>query len=158
MQGDFSVLDFDPHRNERGVTALADGVLRNVNGVLYQQGRVTRDADLTEGELLALGWDGQAGRDIIGAGVAAVPATEPDGFKIDAAFTSGSDVHVMVKPGRIWADGILTRLVGAAAAPSAAVERRATYFGPPLSNPVPAVRASTTACAMPSFSKCRKRP
>ena len=101
MRGDFSVLDFDPHRDERGVTALADGVLRNVNGVLYQQGRVTRDADLTEAELLALGWDAQAGRDIIGAGVAAVPATESDGFKIDSAFVSGSDVHVMVRPGRV---------------------------------------------------------
>src|SRR5262249_55923546 len=41
------------------------------------------------------------------------------------------------RPGRIWADGILTRLAGAVADPSAAVERIATYFGPPLTNPMP---------------------
>ena len=80
MKGDFSVLNFDPHQHERAVTAPAQGVLRNLSGVLHQQGRVTTDADLTEGELLELGWNGQAGRDIIGAGVCAVPATEPDGF------------------------------------------------------------------------------
>ena len=78
MNGDFSILNFDPHEHERGVARRADGVLRNVSGVLHQQGRVTIDADLTEGELLELGWNGQAGRDIIGAGVCAVPAAEPE--------------------------------------------------------------------------------
>ena len=133
------------------MTALADGVLRNVNGVLHQQGRVTRDADLTEGELLELGWDGQAGRDIIGAGVCAVPAAESDGFRIDSAFVAGSDVHVMVRPGRV-----LGRRHSHAACrrrdrpDPARWNARATYFGPPLSNPVPTPsRASTTACAMP---------
>ena len=66
-----------PHEHERGVSPPAKGVLRNVSGVLFQQGRVTTDADLTEGELLDLAWNGQAGRDIIGAGVCAVPAQEP---------------------------------------------------------------------------------
>ena len=37
MQGDFSVLYFDPRENERGVTPPGNGVLRNVNGVLHQQ-------------------------------------------------------------------------------------------------------------------------
>ena len=69
MQGDFSVFKFDPHEHERGVEPAALGLLRNVSGVLHQQGRVSTDADLTEGELLELGWSGQAGRDIIGAGV-----------------------------------------------------------------------------------------
>ena len=63
-------------------------MLRNLSGVLHQQGRVTTDADLTEGELLELGWNGQAGRDIIGAGVCAVPATEPDGFRVESARSS----------------------------------------------------------------------
>src|SRR5437660_4638712 len=128
MQGDFSVLYFDPHQNDRGVTPPINGVLRNVNGVLYQQGRVTRDADLTESELIALGWESQAGRDIIGAGVAAVPATEPNGFKVDSAQVTGTEVRLMVQPGRIWSDGILTRLAGTQASPAAAVERRASYF------------------------------
>src|SRR3954470_24307978 len=106
MRGDFSVLNFDPHEHERGVSPPAKGVLRNVSGVLYQQGRVTTDADLTEGELLDLVWNGQAGRDIIGAGVCAVPATEPEGFRVESAAVAGGAVHVMLRPGRAWADGI----------------------------------------------------
>src|SRR5688572_4905774 len=137
MQGDFSVLHFDPREHQRGVSTPTRGVLRNVNGVLHQQGRVMSDADLTEGELLELAWTGQAGRDIIGAGVAAVPATSPEGFKIEAAFTVDDEVHLSVRPGRAWADGILTRLAGALASPLAPVERTAAYFGPPLANPAP---------------------
>src|SRR5688572_18455459 len=138
MQGDFSVLHFDPREHQRGVSTPTRGVLRNVNGVLHQQGRVMSDADLTEGELLELAWTGQAGRDIIGAGVAAVPATSPEGFKIEAAFTVDDEVHLSVRPGRAWADGILTRLAGALASPLAPVERTATYLGPPLADPAPA--------------------
>ncbi|MCX7114195.1 MAG: hypothetical protein NTX45_29825 [Proteobacteria bacterium] len=137
MQGDFSVLYFDPHEQGRGVSPPSLGVLRNVNGVLHQQGRVMSDADLTEGELLELAWNGQAGRDIVGAGVCAVPSTEPEGFRIESALASGSEVRVMVRPGRAWADGILTRLAGVAADPAAPVERRARYFGPPLADPMP---------------------
>jgi len=137
MQGDFSVLRFDPREHERGVSPSRDGVLRNINGVLHQQGRVTLDADLTDGELLELGWNAQAGRDIIGAGVAAVPASSPAAFKIDAAFVAGSEVHVLVRPGRAWVDGILTRLAGSASAPADAVERLASYFGPPIADPAP---------------------
>src|SRR5512145_2353990 len=107
MQGDFSVFHFDPHENDRGVAQAVNGVLRNINGVLHQQGRVMRDADLTEGELIELAWEGQAGRDIIGSGVAAVPASEPNGFKIESAFVvEDGKVHVTVRPGRAWADGI----------------------------------------------------
>jgi len=137
MQGDFSNLHFDPHEHERGVSVPRHGVLRNVNGVLHQQGRVITDADLTEGELLELAWNDQAGRDIIGSGVCAVPATAQQSFRVESAQVSGGDVRIKVSPGRAWADGILTRLAGAAMDPSAAVERRARYFGPPLTNPLP---------------------
>src|ERR1041385_6031080 len=100
MQGDFSNLNFDPHEHERGVSPAANGVLRNINGVLRQQGRVSLDTDFTEAELLSLGWQGQAGRDIIGAGVCAVPATEPDGFKVQSAAVVGSEVRLQLHPGR----------------------------------------------------------
>jgi hypothetical protein len=137
MQGDFSQLNFDPHEHERCVNPPANGVLRNVSGVLHQQGRVSTDTDLTEGELLELGWNGQAGRDIIGAGVCAVPAAEPEGFRVESAAVIDGDVHVMLRPGRAWADGILTRLAGETPDPTAPVERLAAYFGPPLSDPLP---------------------
>src|SRR5262245_54098786 len=110
MKGDFSRLSFDPRQHDRGVSPAENGVLRNVNGVLHQQGRVMSDADLTEGELLELGWEGQAGRDIVGAGVCAVPAEDSRGFRIESAFVSGTEVRLTVRPGRAWADGILTRL------------------------------------------------
>src|SRR6185295_12341040 len=100
MRGDFSVLNFDPHEHERGVNPPAKGVLRNVSGVLHQQGRVTTDADLTDGELLDLSWNGQAGRDIIGAGVCAVPAAEPDSFRVESASVVDGAVHVTLRPGR----------------------------------------------------------
>lgn len=137
MQGDFSNLDFDPHAHERGVAPAAHGVLRNVNGVLHQQGRVSLDTDFTDAQLLALGWQDQAGRDVIGAGVCAVPATEPEGFKVQSAAVVNGQVHVQLHPGRAWADGILVRLAGAAADPAALVERTATYLGPPLASPLP---------------------
>jgi hypothetical protein len=144
MQGDFSVLYFDPHEHEHGVNPPEQGVLRNITGVLHQQGRVITDADLTEGELLELAWNGQAGRDIIGAGVCAVPADAPQSFRIESALVNGDEVHVMIRPGHAWADGILTRLAGLSkdennndADPTAAVERRARYYGPPLANPRP---------------------
>ena len=137
MQGDFSVLNFDPHEHERGVSPADQGVLRNLSGVLHQQGRLITDGDLIENELLELGWNGQAGRDIIGAGVCAVPATEPQGFRVESAALEDGQVRVTLRPGRAWADGILTRLAGSASNPLAPVERLATYFGPPLSTPAP---------------------
>ena len=137
MQGDFSVLNFDPHQHERAVERPADGVLRNLSGVLHQQGRVSTDKDFTEGELQELAWNGQAGRDIIGAGVCAVPAAEPEGFRVESAAVIDGAVHVRLRPGRAWADGILTRLAGDPPDPQAPVERLAAYFGPPLSNPTP---------------------
>lgn len=128
MKGDFSSWHFDP--------------LRNDQGLLFQQGRVMRDADLTEAELIDLHWRSQAARDVIGAGVAAVPAAEPGGFRITRARVDSGNVSVSVLPGRVWADGVLTHLEGDPAAPGAAVERAALYLAPPL-NP-----AGTTAAGI----------
>jgi hypothetical protein len=129
MQGDFSKLNFEPHEHERGVSTPDQGLLRNLAGVLHQQGRVTTDADLTESQLLELAWAGQAGRDIIGAGVCAVPASEPEGFRVEAAAALDGAVQVQLRPGRAWVDGILTRLAGDADAPLDLVTRQATYLG-----------------------------
>ena len=126
MQGDFSNLHFDPHEHDRGVEPAADGVLRNLSGVLHQQGRVSLDTDFTEAELLELGWNGQAGRDIIGAGVCAVPADAPDAFRVASARVVDGAVQLTVHPGRAWNDGILTRLAGTAGAPAAPGVRRAS--------------------------------
>jgi hypothetical protein len=129
MQGDFSKLNFEPHEHERGVSTPDQGLLRNLAGVLHQQGRVTTDADLSESQLLELAWAGQAGRDIIGAGVCAVPASEPQGFHVEVAQEVDGAVQVQLRPGRAWVDGILTRLAGAADAPLDLVTRQATYLG-----------------------------
>ncbi len=117
MKGDFSFWRYDP--------------LDNDQGLLYQQGRVMRDADMTASELIDLHWRNRAGRDIIGARVAAVPAGEPDGFKVESAKVSGSDVHVKIKPGRVWADGLLLYLPPDPANPTATRERVATYLESP---------------------------
>ncbi len=137
MQGDFSNLHFDPHAQDRGVDPAADGVLRNISGVLHQQGRVGTDTDLSESDLVALQRDAQAARDIIGPGVCAVPVDAPDAFRIDAARVTGGQVLLDVRPGRAWNDGLLTWLAGSVADPLAAVQRTATWFGPPLTDPQP---------------------
>jgi len=111
MRGDFSNWRFNPHGNDQGL--------------LFQQGRVTLDADLTEAGLIELNWRTQAGRDVIGAGVAAVPAGEADGWRVTAAAVQGNAVHVSLQPGRIWADGQLLYLPGVSA-----VDRVANYLPP----------------------------
>lgn len=131
MQGDFSVLHFDPRRNERPVGSPPESVLRNLSGVLQQQGRVTLDADQADGELFDLAWQGQAGRDIIGAGVCAVPAADPQAFRVDAVSVSAGVVHLRLRPGHAWADGILARLAGLAPDAAASVERSASPLGAP---------------------------
>ena len=118
MKGDFSVWRYDPHDNDQGV--------------LYQQGRVTLDRDLTDAERIALHWRTQAAQDVIGKRVLAVPADEPNGFFVDSAEVVGGAVHVHVRPGRAWADGILLYLPADPANPLATIDRVATYFGPPL--------------------------
>lgn len=135
MQGDFSVLVYQHYAHRRGVVQPAQGVLRNLAGVLHQQGRVVSDADLTDGELMSLQWQGQAGRDIIGAGVCAVPADASDGFRVESAAADGDGVRLLLHPGRAWTDGILAHLPGIEPNAQAPVERYASYFGPPWTNP-----------------------
>src|SRR5262245_6299498 len=125
MKGDFSNWRFR--------------VFDNFNAVLHQQGRVLTDLDFTDAERIDLHWQGVAGRDIIGARVAAVPATEPNGFRIVSARVdnTGGVQHVVVRvnPGRVWADGLLTYLAGTTGTSTAPVERAATYFTPPVQSP-----------------------
>ncbi len=134
MRGDFSKWRFDR--------------LKNFNGVLQQQGRVIIDSDATDGERIGLHWREQAAQDVIGSGVAAVPATEPNGFRVASArfetIASQPTVTLTVEPGRAWADGLLTYLAGDPEGSNAAVTRRASYFElpvqPPPPNPTGAVR------------------
>jgi hypothetical protein len=129
MKGDFSTFRYDPRRNDQGV--------------LFQQGRVTLDADLTDAELIALHWREQAARDVIGSGVAAVPVKDSAGFHVDAARVVGNDVILTLDPGRAWADGILLYLPGDPANPTAPVERTANYFPAPI-NPAGTSTTSIT--------------
>lgn len=117
MKGDFSIWYHDPHDNDQGV--------------LYQQGRVMRDADMTASELIALDWRNQAGRDVIGAAVAAAPAHDPMGFKVESASADAAEVRVQLRPGRLWADGLLLHLPPDPADPTAPRERVATYLESP---------------------------
>ncbi|NAZ84905.1 DUF6519 domain-containing protein [Kineococcus indalonis] len=117
MHGDFSTRRFDPAEGHQGV--------------LYQQGRLLSDADLTDGEAIALAWRRTAARDVIGADVLAVPAAEPDGYQVVSAVVDGDDVLVGLRAGRAWADGVHTILAGDPVAPGAPVVRRADYLPPP---------------------------
>jgi hypothetical protein len=126
MNGDFSQWrPFDPNEN--------------FNGVLHQQGRVLIDPDWNDQARIVDHWQGRAGKDVIGEGIAAVPAGS-NGFKIEAAEVvsiGGSDgVELDVRPGHAWADGLLVYLGGD---PAATVKRVAIYLGPPIQNPVPTV-------------------
>src|SRR5258706_7614151 len=124
MKGDFSRLPDERHHN--------------FAGVLHQQGRVLLDADWNAQTAIATGWQDTAGQDIIGAGVAAVPADQPNGFKIVSAVHAGgsTNVQLTVNPGRGWAGGPLARLFGEPRPDStAAVPRIATYLTPPPQNP-----------------------
>ena len=116
MKGDFSSW-----RNERG---------QNFNGVLHQQGRVLLDSDWNAQTEITNDWQDTAGRDIIGAGVAAVPADAPDSFKIKTAAVNGDHVDLTIAPGRVWADGLLAHLDA-----ETDVSRIATWLQPPIQTP-----------------------
>jgi Family of unknown function (DUF6519) len=139
VYGDFSRYRFDPREHADGVSQPNGAAMRNREAVLHQQGRVITDDDLSEGQLIDLAWRAQAGRDLIGSGVCAVPSNEPDGFRINAATVSGGQVLVSVKPGRAWVDGLLARLPGLASNALAPLVRSASYFGAPFTQPQPAV-------------------
>lgn len=118
MKGDFSRLDFNP----------AD----NYTGVLYQQGRVSTDADGNAETAIEDYLRTTLTQDAIGPNVAAVPAAQPEGFMVTQAQASATEVSVRLQPGRLWANGLPVVLPGAAA-----VTRKATYLGPPIQSPEP---------------------
>lgn len=119
MRGDFSSWR-DEHK-------------QNFVGVLHQQGRVLLDADWNAQTELTNDWQDTAGMDIIGAGVAAIPSDQPNGFLITGAElkTLPDRIELTVTPGRLWADGLLYRLDGLASG----VKRTALYLGPPIQDP-----------------------
>jgi hypothetical protein len=124
MKGDFSSW-----RDERR---------QNFTGVLHQQGRVLLDADWNASTAIVNDWQDAAAHDAFGAGVAAVPADQPNGFKIKTAVhNAGSDhVDLTVAPGRTWADGLLAELFSEPDPDVPGdVTRIATYLQPPIQDP-----------------------
>ncbi len=118
MRGDFSTWNKDGSRNFRGT--------------LHQQGRVLIDRDWNAQTEINIEWQQTAGRDAFGAGVAAVPAELPQGFKVTGAKIVGSDVLVAVSKGRVWADGLLVE------SPKDISNRIASYLNlPPKTLPNP---------------------
>ncbi|MGE5416089.1 MAG: DUF6519 domain-containing protein [Acidobacteriota bacterium] len=105
----------------------------NFNGVLHQQGKVLLDSDWNVQTSINNNWQDTAGRDIIGAGIAAVPAEEPDGFKVTAASVVKNEVKITVKPGRAWVDGLLVYL------DEDNDVHIATYLEPPIQDPTASV-------------------
>lgn len=122
MNGDFSHWRLDP--------------AENFNGVLQQQGRVLLDRDWNEQTRITQHWQDESGRDVIGGGLAAVPVDAPDGFNVVAAVVAGGPGHerveLQVRPGRVWADGLLCYLPADPADPAAPVLRVADYLQPPI--------------------------
>ncbi len=116
MKGDFSRWEFDP--------------FANFSGVLYQQGRVRTDVDDNAATQIDDHWRKTAARDVIGAGVAAVPAAANDGFKVTAASLAAGVVTVRLQPGRVWADGVHFYLPGAAP-----LDVKPSWLAPPLQTP-----------------------
>ncbi|HMI58615.1 MAG TPA: DUF6519 domain-containing protein, partial [Gemmatimonadaceae bacterium] len=120
----------------------------NLAGVLHQQGRVSLDADGNAATSIATDWQDTEARDLIGSGVAAIPAEVPDSFKVEAAVldVAGKTVTITLDPGRAWVDGILVRLESAPPPASPIIKRYATYLEPPVHDP-----AATTATTLGSM-------
>jgi len=103
-------------------------------GVLFQQGRVTLDTDATAQTLITVDWQDAAASDIIGSGVAAIPADDRDAFLVQTAAIINGAVTLQVQPGRSWVNGRLVRIES-----DAPVLRTATYLGPPFRDPLDTV-------------------
>lgn len=83
----------------------------NWNGILHQQGRVLLDVDTNHQTQLVTRWQDQAARSAFGRFVAAVPASDPDSFRVtDARSDANGNVQIAVLPGHLWADGLLVYL------------------------------------------------
>src|SRR5438034_4276461 len=106
----------------------------NESGVLYQQGRVFLDQDGNAQTRFVNRWQDTAGQDVIGAGLLAVPAHDPNAFGVQAAQVVGTDVQITLDAGHAWADGLLVYQKG-----PGPVIRTASYMGPPFEDPVPTV-------------------
>lgn len=102
MKGDFSKRT-DPR------------IIRKLNwsGVLHQQGKLLLDSDWNEQTGITLNWRDQSGRDIVGAGVAAIPVQVSNSFRIleESLELRSEGLTFKITPGRMWADGILIYLV-----------------------------------------------
>ncbi len=118
MKGDFSKWCFDPKEN--------------FTGTLYQQGRVLLDTDGNAQTQIINHWQDQAARDAFGSGVAAVPASIPNSFKINSAAISEAGVGLQITHGKLWADGILAYLSENVDDPTADILRVAAYLQPPI--------------------------
>lgn len=114
MKGDFSKWGLKP--------------TDNFSGVLHQQGRVLLDQDWNASTQIQTLWKETVGQDVIGDGLVAVPAAEPDGLKILSASTTATGVDVVLNTGRAWVDGVHFHYSGA-------VPLHADYFSPPLQSP-----------------------
>lgn len=100
----------------------------NYSGVLHQQGRVLLDQDWNAAQQIQALWREQAGRDIVGDGVVAVPAAAPDSLQILGASASAGGVELKLAPGRAWVDGVLLHYDASSAL-------NAEYLQPPLQDP-----------------------
>lgn len=121
MKGDFSRWETNAERNLRGV--------------LHQQGRVLLDSDWNDQTRLSLAWQEGAAQDVIGPGVAAVPAHTPEVLRVSEARVVGSDVELKVVPGKVWVNGLAVDLPGEPPDLAAAVTRLASYLQPPIQAP-----------------------
>jgi hypothetical protein len=113
----------------------------NFIDILHQEGRVLSDSDGTTKTRLDNDWRKVSAGDIIGKGVAAIPADEPNSFKVqsakvDTTQTQQERILVEVMSGRAWVDGMLVYLEN----DPPQVTRLASYLGPPFHNvPPPAI-------------------
>lgn len=131
MRGDFSRWDFDERANHAGV--------------LQQQGRVLTDADWNQGAQLVDRWQTETARAVLGARVAAVPASDPGALKIIRASSADGQIAVDVNPGRLWAGGLLAYLRTSEEGSTDAERRTATYLAPPTAPDDPGADGSRDA-------------
>lgn len=98
MKGDFSKWSLQPNKN--------------FNDVLHQQGKVLLDRDWNDQVILSSLWKHQAGQDVFGAHVMAVPTHAGDSFKVDAAQVVEDHAKLKIHPGHGWLNGRLVHLEG----------------------------------------------